>query len=882
MAPDTDLPDPAAWPPVTRETRPWTRWWWPASAVEAGDLRRQLDRMDEVGIGGVEVTPIYGVEGEEHRFLEHLSPEWLARFEGAAREARDRGMGVDMVPGTGWHFGGPAVPERDAVAELDAEVIDPDAAPVELSVDPDSAATVVADGPDGRTVDLTDRIDGAGDLEWHPPDGPEGWRVVAVSVGPGPDAGVKRASPDREGPMINPYLPGAMERHLRRFDEGFAGYDGPPLRATFHDSFEYPANWSPALLEAFEERRGYRLQDHLPALLGEADDEAVARVRADYRRTLSALYEASISRWCRWSHRHGWSARFQAHCAPGNILDLYALADIPETEFILDRRNALGAEMASSAAHVEGADLVSAETATWLGEHFTVSLAEIKAHLDRLFLAGVNHVVYHGTCYAPEDAPWPGWLFYAATQLNPRNPVWRDLGTLNAYVTRCQSVLQHGEPDADVLLYWPVEDVWHREDGLADRLPILDREWFESYPFGRLARRLREAGYAVDYVSDRQLRTATVNDGALSLPGGEYRVVLFPDTDHAPVETLRSVLALAADGATVGFQALPGDVPGMAALEDRRAELGALLDDLDLSRAEGLRVADHGDGQVLVGDPGTVLSRTDARREPLVDAGLAFERRAFDGGRHYFLVNTAEESLDRWVPFAADAGAVVLLDPMADETHTAAWRPADDAGAGIEVRLRLAPGESVVVRTLSGVETDASPTGYWTAAGEPSTVEGPWRVEFLRGGPERPPPVETEELDSWTAFGGLHRRFAGTARYTTTVDRPADGEDWWLDLGTVHESARVWLDGRDLGTVVDPPYRLPVGDLAPADATLRVEVTSLAANRVRDLDRRNVAWKHFGDINLVGRDYEPFDAAEWDVRPAGLLGPVRFVPRRPD
>jgi hypothetical protein len=39
-----------------------------------------------------------------------------------------------------------------------------------------------------------------------------------------------------------------------------------------------------------------------------------------------------------------------------------------------------------------------------------------------------------------------------------------------------------------------------------------------------------------------------------------------------------------------------------------------------------------------------------------------------------------------------------------------------------------------------------------------------------------------------------------------------------------------------------------------------------------------VAWKKFYDINLVNHLYKPFDASDWDLKPSGLLGPVRLIP----
>ena len=76
-------------------------------------------------------------------------------------------------------------------------------------------------------------------------------------------------------------------------------------------------------------------------------------------------------------------------------------------------------------------------------------------HRRSLFVAGVNHIVYHGTAYSPASDPWPGWQFYAAVEFNTRNPWWGHFKTLNDYVARSQSFLQSGVSDHDVLLYYP-------------------------------------------------------------------------------------------------------------------------------------------------------------------------------------------------------------------------------------------------------------------------------------------------------------------------------------------------------------------------------------------------------------------------------------------
>ena len=102
------------WPEVTRENKPWTRWWWPGSAVDRPNLTRQLEQFAAAGLGGVEVTPIYGAKGYEARYIDYLSPQWVAMLEHTGREAQRLNLGLDMATGTGWPFGGPFVTADDA------------------------------------------------------------------------------------------------------------------------------------------------------------------------------------------------------------------------------------------------------------------------------------------------------------------------------------------------------------------------------------------------------------------------------------------------------------------------------------------------------------------------------------------------------------------------------------------------------------------------------------------------------------------------------------------------------------------------------------------------------------------------------------------------
>jgi pimeloyl-ACP methyl ester carboxylesterase len=877
-SPETPGPS-LAWPPTTAECRPWSYWWWMGSAVDATNLTRELQRYQQAGWGGVHIIPIYGAKGWEDRYLDYLSPKWMAMLRHTVSEARRLGLGVDMTTGTGWCFGGPTVSDRDANATVVAKTFE---VPAGGRLAEKLAATqaLVAFAADGTPTDLTDRIRPDGTVDWTASGSP--CRVYAVSQRPSWQR-VKRAAPGGAGHMLNLIFADAMPRYLERFTEAFAGYEGPKPRALYHDSYEYRSDWAPDFFLQFEKRRGYRLQHELPALFGKDDSDRAARVKCDYRETIAdILAEQSLPAWTRWSHEQGFVTRNQAHGSPGNLLDLYAAADIPETEMFHTDRDILVSKFASSAAHVTGKRLVASETGTWLKEHFTETLADLKYLFDDLFLSGVNHVIYHGTCYSPDEAPWPGWLFYASTEMNPRNSIWRDVPVLNAYAARCQSILQSGQPANDILLYWPIHDRWHNPKGMAPGFTVHARDWLDGQAIGQLGRRLWKRGYAFDYVSDRQLASAKADEKFIATPGGTYRVVVVPACEHMPAATLEKLLALAAAGATVIFERqLPADVPGWADLESRRGVLRKQLAALDFSgpAAGPIREAKLGRGRVLVGEAEAALAVAGVRRETLTDhEGLFCLRRAFEGGRHYFIANRGDKPFDGWLPLATVAKSVGLLDPMTGRTGVGVVRPGTEGTT--EAYVQLHPGESLIVKTFTSQSVTGDAWTWWQKTGRPTEVQGTWQVRFIHGGPELPSSFQTAKLASWTELGGeAAQRFAGTALYTLDFDAPAGPSGQWLiDLGKVCQSARVRLNGRDLGTVLVAPFRVVAGPLKASGNRLEVEVTSVAANRIRDLDRRQVAWRTFHDINVVNLNYKPFDAANWPLADSGLVGPVTLQP----
>jgi hypothetical protein len=915
------------WPPVTKQTKPWTRWWWHGSAVNKPDLTAEMEKYQKAGLGGMEITPIYGVKGAEDRFIDFLSPAWMEMLEHVLKEADRLGMGIDMATGTGWPFGGPSVGAEDACknfvyqihtlkagGRLDAPIVHtqkPLARAVghrvniadlknPVSANPNLQAlaldqvrfetrlplvALMAYSDRGETLDLTGKVGPDGRLDWVAPAGE--WALYAIFQG-WHGKMVERAAPGGEGNVIDHFSALALENYLSKFDRAFAGRDTKSLRAFFNDSYEVDdaegeSNWTPKFFAEFDRRRGYDLRKHLPALLGKDSPEKNARVLCDFRETISdLLLDEFTLPWRRWAAGRGKIVRNQSHGSPANILDLYAASDIPETE----GQEILRMKFASSAAHVSGKPLASAEAATWLNEHTLATLGDVKQAADKFFLGGVNHIVYHGTPFSPESEAWPGWLFYAAVHFGPTNSFWNDFEALNRYVARCQSFLQAGKPDNDVLLYYPIHDNW-------SQAPPTQRGILPHYGGGIESalgqadgQTLQDAGYSYDLISDRQFRSVAFANGGLQTGGASYKAVILPETRFIPHETFERMIAMAREGATIIVRgSLPSDAPGLGDLERRRASLKALIGRLRFDKAEAsdAQIAKIGKGRFLLGaDLKRLMALAGIKPEPMAGQGLRFIRRKDGNSRYYFVANQGDRSVDGWVALGGATKSVAVFDPMREEKGIAATRR---SGAGdTEVYLQLAPGESCVLKTFDA-PVKGPPFAYFKTAGEAQPLNGKWSLRFVAGGPELPAAIETDKLGSWTDFDGeAVKRFSGTAVYTISFARPERG-DWTLDLGRVAESARVKLNGNELGVLINAPYRIRIPkELLKEQNTVEVAVTNLMSNRIIDLDRRGVNWKRFYNTNMPARRRENagqdglFTAARWAPSESGLIGPVALVP----
>lgn len=832
------------WIETPVEAKPYTRWWWLGSAVDSVGLDYNLTELARAGIGGVEITPIYGVKGNEANDIEYLSPRWMSMLKYVQDRGAQLGIETNMSTGTGWPFGGPLVTEEDAATKL------------------------------------------VFDAEGH------------ASIGKTKQQ-VKRAAPGGEGFVIDHFDKDAVAHYLGRFDKAFADNNVPFPHTMFNDSYEvYGADWTPRMYWEFKERRGYDLEPLVYVLNSKETEreDAEKRIISDYRETLGELLlENFTTQWTDWAHKHGSITRNQAHGSPANLLDVYAAVDIPECEgFGLSdfgirglrkdegytKKNDSDISMlkyASSAAHISGKKYTSSETFTWLTEHFRTSLSQCKPDLDLMFLSGVNHVFFHGSCYSPKEAEWPGWRFYASVDMTSNNNWWSAMPAFSKYIERCQSFLQWGAPDNDVLVYLPYYDMIYEQPGTVALFDIHSMEK-RAPKFIETVQTIIKNGYDVDYISDRYL----LKDDVTS----RYATVIVPDVEFMPLATLKRLMEIADKGGQVMFvKSLPKSVPGYGKTKEQK-EFIALIKQLQRKvsfHSEQAMMTTWGEGSIITSpDYSDGLQYSKARKEPMrIKSGLSCIRRSNDNGYHYFISNLQGKDVDSYIELGITAKAVEMYNPMNGKVEKA---PLNDQGL---VRLQLKSGESIILRTYNNA-TDAQSSlpvhKYYNALEYRATKLYGWTLTFKESAPVK---IEGDWKmsglpKSWTELGDtLLNSTMATGVYKTAFAMPkiVSNAAFILDLGDVRETAKVIVNGKDAGTLFAVPFRLDITPyLHEGNNTLEVEVSNLPANRIAKMDRDGVEWRKFKEINVVDLNYKKDKYNNWAPMPSGLNSEVKLVP----
>jgi hypothetical protein len=871
------------------DARPMMRWWWFGPAVVRPELSKELRTMAANGIGGVEIQPVYPLMLDDQtkgiRNLRYLSPEFLSDVSFANRTARSLGLRVSITLGSGWPYGGPHTPLALAAGRL--KVIARPAgeaasgAPHLAAGDSLIAAFLVSGTPQSFDPATARRIEPEKPLPANAA-GDSVLYFIASHTG----QQVKRAAYGAEGYVLDHFSRAAIDEHLKDVATPLINaFGNEPPYSVFSDSLEvFGSDWTPRLPAEFEKRRGYDLIPHLPELVAGGTPQAEA-VRHDWGQTLSDLIrENYLAPLAEFARAHRTQFRSQTYGHPAVTLADEAVPQLPEGEGPQWRSFSF-ARWATSAGHLYGRNVISAETWTWLhSPAFRATPLDMKAEADCMFLIGINQFVGHGWPYSPPAAGEPGWSLYAAAVFNAHNPWFPVMPDVMRYLTRVSWLLRQGKPANDVALLLPEDDA--QAAFSPGRVSVTEEMRRRITP--ELMSAILDAGYNLDYID-----AATID----KLDDIPYPVLVIPGTERIPLAAYRRIERFATAGGhviAVGKQPSlapglldQGDSPAVEAVSARLFHNAGHMG-VAVASVSGLAGALH---QALPPDIETT-GRMD---------GLGFIHRTLPNGDIYFVANTSNLPVEGTISFRPNrcAGKPPGTQPLRRSLE--AWDP--DSGKVVDARefdcrqagvpLALAPYESRVF--VLGDRAERETISH--AAGHEKQIENldsGWSIRF---GGERSAST-LDSLISWTAIPG-RQYYSGEADYARSIDVPDAGDANMrlvLDFGAgrpveddrpphasgmralldppIREAAIVYVNGVRAGSLWHPPYRIDITPFAHRGKNrIEVRVFNTAINLLAGQPPRDYSALYA----KYGKRFEPQDMENLQPVPSGILGPVRLI-----
>ena len=882
------------------DCRPGTYWWWHHGAVTREGVREELSLMKQAGISFAHIVTFDGVQQKAvpgHEQARVGSPEWAEHVAQCIQDAATIGVQVDLSPCPGWPLNGSWVPDDLAAQQLlrsgitlkgpqqfEGELPLPQDEDIVYEHDSWGKVRSVFEKAYHRPPVLTPEVvllarsgESVQIILQNPRDNrrisvsiPEGewtlsvfWRWSGGAFNP-----EHRVIDHYSARAVRQQMEWAVTPILRRIPSSLVGTTFSSLYLDNIEGF-YEQTWTIGMRDLFQNRCGYDLVPYLPMLFPQngacklallktasaSTNEVTQRVAADFLDTLAELNRKNcFGTMQEWARNHGLSLRAEGHMpARGDHIDIYGQADIPEMEVYHAQPLAeRGLGNLRFAGHLYSHNILASESYTWQTPHFRATLQTLREASDELFSLGVNRINNHGWCYSPKEAGWPGWMFYCSSDMNHNNSWFPMLRGLEDYVARNSVVLRAGTPVVDVAF-------------LGGSGPSL-----QSAGIGDSSRK-------ADRVTELALlNRARVEGGFMRVGFGKYKVlVLRPEAKTVSLELMTQIERLVKQGANVVTLGRPAQVPGLKDYKAREKGLSAIVARLfpDHRTTEPKKVGRGRAWWIEAKDYECVLEQIGVSPQLVSPAGdVPYEHRQGKDFDTFFVFNASTLPLKGEFGFRA-AGHLQLWD-----AKTGGVRSLQAVSQGGLMRAALSiparTGRLLVFRT--GQVAAALPAADCTPA-ILAEITGPWQTEF-RHVDRRTPFLRTiPSLADWSTIEEL-RYFSGMGVYqrTFTLDsEPAPGQ-CRIDLGVVRDAARVELNGRDLGILIEAPYQvdIPPGLLRVGENRLVIDVCNLMENAIVPLlskpEPGNKTWSgpfiKREDLEILGV-----------LHPGGLLGPVRLL-----
>lgn len=770
----------------------------------------------------------------------------------------------------------------------------------------DGAVSIAQSVPLESIVNLTDKMDAEGNLNWKAP--PGNW--VIVRIGHTSQGHTNYTGGGGLGLECDKFNPVAVKLQLKNWYNQFYVKTDPVLarqviKVLHVDSWEAGSqNWTVNFPAEFRKRRGYDLMPWLITMTGVPVNSAETseKILYDVRQTISELvndvfYTAvkneAKTKGCLLS------AEAIAPTMQSDGLSHYKYADLPMGEFwnnspTHDKPNDM--LDAISGAHIYGKNIVQAEAFTTLRMDWSEYPGKLKALGDRQFALGINKLVFHVFTHNPWIDKKPGMTLDGVGLYFQRDQTWfKQSKAWMDYLSRCQSLLQLGKPVSDIAVF--TSDELPRRAVLPDRLVNvlpgligLEKVNAEKIRLENKGQPLRTVpdgvthsanmadpenwidplnGYAYDSFNPDVLLQMKVVNGRVVTPGGaSYALLVFPAAHKLNPNSLwmtvpvaSKILELLKQGANI---LLEEDVVHGRGWKDDDGAIRLLMDKIKSGTFKGWNLR----------GPWKENSLPFIQKDLDVIKGknkLAWTHRHTTAADIYFVSNQTSEGLRTEFLLRVKNKEVEAIDPVTGTYFTGFYY--DTTAQGIKIKTWLSPAQSIFFICKKKASPQSEGTASIRRPYETDYSNG-WTLQFdpSSGGPATP--VYYPVLQSWTASTDSTIRFySGYVLYTKQVEVIPDEpfHQAWLLLDSVYNIASVKVNGKDCGTIWTAPYQLDISKaLTEGSNTIEITVTNTWHNRLI-LDETLPAEKR------ITYTTAPFRLKDKPLLPAGIIGTVKII-----
>lgn len=689
-------------------------------------------------------------------------------------------------------------------------------------------------------IDLSDKLDKDGNLQWDVPEG--NWTILRVGYQPTGRSN-HPAPKGGKGLEVNKMSAKAVDIHWEEsvMKMLMAGEEGgkSSLTSVTIDSYEAGhQNWTKGFEKEFAKMSGYDIRQYLPAIAGRVVEstEVTEKFLWDFRKTVSDLIVANYyKRFQELAHENGVRFAAEGYGNFGNTDDFSTgkYVDVSATEFWAYKSNTHGGitKLSSSSAHTYGRKIVGAEAFTGAPYMiFETNPRDIKAQGDWFYCKGINQYWLHGYTNSPFKQK-PGLLLGSyGSHFNRHNTWWKYAKGWFDYMARCQYMLQEGNPQSDVLYYVG-------EDAPVD--PESKENLHPAIPFG----------YDYDFCNRDILESVEVKNGKLVLPNGlEYSVLAVLRSEHIRPEALKVLQKLIKDGAVV-VASKPTRVPGLKNTDTANTELQKLTAEI-WGEIDGKTIIKnkYGKGAVymtesiseackdcnLLPDFDFTLENAGNYGKTLYPGnGIEFIHRNTDSTDVYFVSNQHYKAKTIKAKFRVTDKLPELWDAETGEIITAPkYRKLSDGR--MEVTLRMEEAGSVFVVFRKGLTKEKA--NNFKAANEIDrfAFTSLWKVSFEGTG--APEAIVMQDLTDISKYDDDDvKYFSGTITYENqiNIDKPNEGTKTILDLGEVNVAAEVFVNEKSVGVLWKRPFRIDISKyLVQGVNQVKIDVANLWINRV--------------------------------------------------